>query len=103
MFEMVQEPDYDGSMSRTMVYLILHGEVEQEDHSKLTERGKEQIAELARSRLVSGPAKIYSPSNKACKETSEILAKELFSKTQRRTLIRNCQASRYSIASVVAA
>ena len=62
MFEIVQEPDYGGSMSRTIVYVVLHGEVSHEDSNQLTERGKEQVFELARSRLVSAPSKVYSGS-----------------------------------------
>jgi broad specificity phosphatase PhoE len=80
-----------------MVYLILHGEVEKEEHSKLTERGKKQIAELARSRLVSGPVKIYSSSNKACKETSEILVKELYSKTQQKDCLKEVDLGQKNI------
>ncbi len=88
MFEIVQEPDYGGSMSRTIVYVVLHGEVSQEDHDLLTERGKEQVFELARSRLVSAPSRVYSCSSKAVKATGKILAKELFSKTQEKDCLK---------------
>ncbi len=88
MFEIVQEPDYGGSMSRTIVFVVLHGEVSQEDSNQLTERGKEQVFELARSRLVSAPSRVYSGSNKASKATGEILAKELFSKTQQKDCLK---------------
>lgn len=82
MFEMIQERDYGGDMSRTIVYVILHGDSEKEKPRRLTEQGKEQIKELSRSRIVAAPARIYTSSSKACKETADILAKELMSKTE---------------------
>ncbi|MDF1541239.1 MAG: histidine phosphatase family protein, partial [Candidatus Thorarchaeota archaeon] len=83
MFEIVQEPDY-GGMSRTIVHLVLHGEVLQENPERLTDRGKNQVFELARSRLVAAPAKVYSAPFNPSKESADIMAKELFSKTQQK-------------------
>ncbi|MFW9847633.1 MAG: histidine phosphatase family protein [Candidatus Thorarchaeota archaeon] len=93
MFEIVQEPDY-GSMSRTIVYIVLHGEVSSENYSRLTEHGKEQVLELARSRLVSAPAKIYHSSNKAAEESAKILADELFSKNQQKDCLKEADFGR---------
>ena len=75
-------------MSRTVVYFILQGEAILEDPRNLTDRGKNQVFELARSRLVSAPAKVYSSPFKPSKYSAEIMAKELFSKTQRKDCLK---------------
>ncbi|MBN2228251.1 MAG: histidine phosphatase family protein [Candidatus Thorarchaeota archaeon] len=81
MFEIIQEPDYDGSISRIMMHMVVPGEPDPNEKDGLSERGKNQIFELARSRLLAGPSKIYAPNSKECVTSAEILAKELYSST----------------------
>jgi len=61
---------------RTLIYVITSGEVSHDDPSKLSERGKNQILELASSRLVAGVRKIYSSSTSSDYETATMLSKE---------------------------
>ncbi len=79
MFEIVQEPDYEGSISRVMVHIVIHGEPDPQEKDGMSERGRNQVFELARSRLLAGPSKIYSADSKECKSSAEILSKELLS------------------------
>ncbi len=77
MFEIIEEPDYGGALSRTMVYIAVSGEPN-DNSSDLSEKGKQQIFELARSRLIAAPSKVYSDSSDACRNSAQIIAKELF-------------------------
>jgi len=77
-FEIIQEPDY-GSISRTVIHVVVNGEPDSNEKDGLSERGRNQIFELARSRLLAGPSKVYTPDAKECKTSAEILAKELYS------------------------
>ena len=79
MFEYVQERDDPTRLEpRTLFYVIVTGEIDLENAGKLSERGRNQVHELAYSRLVSGVSKIYSsPANEAI-ETSNILKKEFY-------------------------
>ena len=71
MFEYVQEREMGSRLEpRTLIYVITSGEVSHDDPSKLSERGKNQILELASSRLVAGVRKIYSSSTSSDYETA---------------------------------
>jgi broad specificity phosphatase PhoE len=64
-----------------MVNVITVGECELEDKRRLTERGKNQIFELARSRIIAGVSTIYVDSTKASIESGSILSEELGART----------------------
>jgi broad specificity phosphatase PhoE len=77
MFEYVQEREISRRLEqRTMVYIITHGEVEKGRPGKLSERGRNQVMELAHSRIVVGVQKLYSSPKREALETSELLRKE---------------------------
>ena len=87
MFEYVQEREPTTRLKpRTMVYVITIGDCSPEDGNQLTECGKNQIFELARSRIVAGVSTIYVDSTKPSVSSGEILAGELGT----RTASRNC-------------
>ncbi len=86
MFEMIQEPDRGSSISKVLVHVLVPGEPDAESKDGLSERGRSQVFELARSRLLAAPAKIYSSKSKDCVTTADILVKELFSSLS----IRDC-------------
>ncbi|TFG34312.1 hypothetical protein EU527_04170 [Candidatus Thorarchaeota archaeon] len=87
MFEYVQEREHATKLEpRTMIYIITIGEIDIENPGKISDRGKNQVQELAYSRLVAGVSKIYSsPANEAI-ETSDILKKEFYCKVEQ----KNC-------------
>ena len=61
MFDLVQERDLGPKISsRTMVYLVSHGQPEDIGSDKLGERGRRQVSELAYSRMIAGISRIYS-------------------------------------------
>ncbi len=77
MFEYVQEREMGSKLEpRTLFYIITTGEVLDIDPGKLSERGKNQIFELANSRLVTGVRKVYTSSSSSNHETAKILSKE---------------------------
>ncbi|MFX1262090.1 MAG: histidine phosphatase family protein [Promethearchaeota archaeon] len=77
MFDLVQEGDIGPSLApRTMVYVITSGETDVNRLDRLTARGKNQVVELARSRVATGIQIIYSASNGAARETAKILSDE---------------------------
>ena len=76
MFDLVQEPSNGVAMSRTLVHVLNHGEPIPENLDELSERGKNQVFELARSRIVTGVRKLYSSPMKEAKATSRILREE---------------------------
>ncbi|TFG27224.1 histidine phosphatase family protein [Candidatus Thorarchaeota archaeon] len=77
MFEYVQEREMGSRLEpRTLIYVITSGELVLENSGRLTERGKNQILELANSRLVSGVRKICTSSSSSELETAKILSKE---------------------------
>jgi len=77
MFEYVQERDLSRRLEpRTMVYVITHGEYDRENTGKLSERGRNQVTELAHSRLVVGIRTLYSSPARETLETSVMLRKE---------------------------
>jgi broad specificity phosphatase PhoE len=77
MFDLVQEGDTGpGLAARTLVYVITNGETDVNKLRNLTERGRNQVEELARSRVVSGVQIIYYASNDVTTETAKILSDE---------------------------
>ena len=55
MFDLVQEGDTGpGLAARTMVYVITNGEAKVDKFKSLTDRGRNQVVELARSRVATG-------------------------------------------------
>jgi len=79
---MIQEPDY-GAISRILVHVVIPGDPDPQSKKGLSEKGANQVFELARSRLLAGPSKIYSSGEKSCKTTAEVLAKELDTTTSK--------------------
>ena len=84
MFEYVQEREIGKRLdSRTIVYVITAGEYEGLNSQKLTERGVNQLLEMARSRVATGVRVIYSATDRVAEKSAEILAKEFESKVQK--------------------
>ena len=84
MFEYVQEREIGKRLeSRTLVYVIAVGEYEGLSSEKLTERGVNQLLEMARSRVATGVRIIYSATDKVAEKSAEILTKEFESKVQK--------------------
>lgn len=85
MFEYVQERETSSPLTtRTMVYVIIIGEPDKEDPEKLSERGENQVMEIAMSRVVAGVRRIYSATSKIAMSTSKILADDFNAKIQKR-------------------
>jgi len=85
MFEYVQEKEFSRRLEpRTMIYIITHGEVEKEKLRKISERGRNQVTELAHSRLVVGVRTLYCSPSKETIETSEMLRKEFECRIEKR-------------------
>lgn len=83
MFDLIQERDTGAKMApRTMVYVITHGVTD--ETGVLSEVGKNQVVDLARSRVVAGVTMIYSSSAKDTATTAKILSKEFGAKTKTR-------------------
>ncbi len=97
MFDMAQESDSRGTLTRTMVHIINHGESSPEDSHKLTEKGKNQIFELARSRIVTGIAKLYTAPSSECTESSNILAKEFDVRSKKIDCLRDISVGKKNI------
>jgi broad specificity phosphatase PhoE len=77
MFDIVEEKDIHKVFStRALVYVITHGETEGQGSERLSEKGQNQIAELARSRVATGVHAIFTSTMKEAAATAEILAKE---------------------------
>ncbi len=84
MFEYVQERESSSRLTpRTMVYVITTGEPDKKDSQKLSERGENQVLEIALSRVVAGVRRIYSASSKLALSTSKILGEEFNAKIQK--------------------
>lgn len=85
MFEYVQEREHGTRLEpRTMIYVIIIGETSTENPGKLSARGKNQVQELAYSRLVAGVSRIYSSSAGEAVETSNILKKEFYCNVEKK-------------------
>jgi broad specificity phosphatase PhoE len=84
MFEYVQEREFGKRLEpRTIVYVITVGEYGGLDSQKLTERGENQLLEMARSRVATGVRILYSATDIVAGKSAEILAKEFESKVQK--------------------
>jgi probable phosphoglycerate mutase len=80
MFDLIQERDTGSRLApRTMVYVITHGVTD--ESGGLSEVGKNQVVDLARSRVVAGVTMVYSSSAKDTSTTAKILSKEFGAKT----------------------
>ena len=80
MFDLVQERDMGSRIApRTMVYVITHGVTD--DSGGLSEMGKNQVVDLARSRVVARVTMVYSSSAKDTSTTAKILSKEFGART----------------------
>lgn len=83
MFDLIQERDISKAYgARTLVYLIVHGETLPESPESLSQRGHDQVIELARSRVASGVQIVYTSPLKEAAATAGILAKEFQIKTE---------------------
>lgn len=77
MFDLVQEPDEESFLSeRTIVYVITHGVCSGGVLGNLTDQGKKQISDLARSRVAVGVNKIFASPDDAAVKSAGILRKE---------------------------
>ncbi len=84
MFEYVQEREVGKRLeARTMVYVIAVGECDGFSSQTLTERGENQLFEMARSRVASGVRILYSATEKLATKSAEVLAKEFEAKTKK--------------------
>ncbi|MHA1949023.1 MAG: histidine phosphatase family protein [Candidatus Thorarchaeota archaeon] len=84
MFEYVQERESRSNLvPRTMVYMIMTGETDSQDSEKLSERGENQVLEIALSRVVAGVRRIYSSTSKLAVASSKILSEEFSAKFQK--------------------
>ncbi len=84
MFEYVQEREVGKRIEpRTMVYVITVGEFDGFNSQNLTERGENQLIEMARSRVATGVRLLYTATEKIAVKSAEILANEFESKTKK--------------------
>ncbi len=81
MFDLVQEREIGGTLTRTMIYLLVHAE-HNYNHTGLSERGRNQVMELARSRLIPVVKTLYSAKSDVCKQTAMMLQKEFGSRME---------------------
>lgn len=76
MFDLIQERETGTSLApRTMVYVVVHGETDQEDCDSLSEMGQMQVEDLTHSRIISTASRIYSAPEEPVLETAGILRK----------------------------
>jgi broad specificity phosphatase PhoE len=69
-----------------MVYVITVGDHDGFNSQILTERGENQLFEMARSRVATGVRILYSATNKLATKSADVLAKEFESKIKK----KNC-------------
>ncbi|MFO7836539.1 MAG: histidine phosphatase family protein [Candidatus Thorarchaeota archaeon] len=70
MFDIVEETGSEPSLTpKTIVYVLVHGDPDP-DNEGLSSLGKNQMDELARSRVTSGVTRIYTSPKKVCLETA---------------------------------
>ena len=87
MFEYVQEREVGKRLEpRTMVYVITVGDPVGFNSQSLTDRGENQLFEMARSRVATGVRNLYSATNKLATKSADVLAKEFESKIKK----KNC-------------
>ncbi|MFW9795587.1 MAG: histidine phosphatase family protein [Candidatus Thorarchaeota archaeon] len=95
MFEYVQEREVGKRLEpRTMVYVITTGEPKGFNYQELTERGENQLFEMARSRVASGVRVLYSATDKIAVMSSEVLAKEFESKVKKMNCLDSVKFSK---------
>jgi broad specificity phosphatase PhoE len=84
MFEYVQEREVGKRLEpRTMVYVITVGDQEGFNSETLTERGENQLFEMARSRVATGVRILYTATNQLAIKSTDILAKEFEAKIKK--------------------
>lgn len=94
MFEYVQESEVGKRLEpRTMVYVITVGDHDGLDSQTLTERGENQLFEMARSRVATGVRILYSATNKLATKSSDVLAKEFESKIKKMKCLNSVKFS----------
>jgi broad specificity phosphatase PhoE len=90
MFEYVQEREVGKRLEpKTMVYVITVGEGEGFNSQKLSERGENQLFELARSRVASGVRILYSATDKLAMKSADVLAKEFEAKVEKSSCLES--------------
>ncbi len=84
MFEYVQEREVAKRLeSRTLVYVITTGESDGFGSQNLSDRGENQIIEMARSRVATGVRILYSATNKLAAKSADMLGNEFESKVKK--------------------
>jgi broad specificity phosphatase PhoE len=77
MFDLVQEREIGKSLApRTMVYVIVHGEPNPNKPNDFSDKGKNQVRDLGRSRVATGVRKVYSSPAEICLKTAGLLRRE---------------------------
>ncbi len=77
MFDLIQERDEGPILGpRTTVFVVIPAETEHDHPDRLTDRGRIQLEELVRSRLIPSVSHIYAPPSKAAMATANILKEE---------------------------
>ncbi|RLI55167.1 MAG: hypothetical protein DRP09_10665 [Candidatus Thorarchaeota archaeon] len=95
MFEYVQERDTKTRLlPRTVIYVVTHGESETAWGGDLTERGANQVKELARSRVIAGVSAVYSSLSEAAVRTAEIIGEELDCRSGTRECLEGVDSSK---------
>jgi len=90
MFEYVQEREMGSKLEpRTLIYVITTGESLRDDPEKLSKRGRNQLLELANSRLVGGVRKIYTSTVSAVHDSAKILSKEFDARIEKKGCIES--------------
>lgn len=93
MFDLIQERDLSARLApRTMVYVITSGVADESDG--LSEVGRNQVVDLARSRVVAGVTMVYSSSAKDTAQTAKILSKEFGAKTSTRDCLKEVETGK---------
>ncbi len=78
MFDMIQHNETEEDvLPRTLVYVVVHGEPLTDGSGRISERGREQVVELVRSRAIGGVSRIYSSPSNAALVSAGILRREL--------------------------
>ncbi|MFW9799564.1 MAG: histidine phosphatase family protein [Candidatus Thorarchaeota archaeon] len=96
MFDLVQERDVGRKLApHTMIYVITHGVTSA--IGGLTDTGKNQVVELARSRVVSGVTSIYSSPAKDAQATAKILGKEFRAKVKTKECLEEVRTGRRTL------
>ena len=77
MFKLVEEDESLPALTpRTTVYVVIHAESEGYFDDRITERGKKQVEELIRSRVITSASAVYSSPSETAQATADALAAE---------------------------